>query len=231
MFQLPDFSSPDFIPRFIGYLLGFVIGTTFHEFMHAYSALRLGDDTAKRMGRITLNPAAHFDPVGFILMVMLAMGIGFLAWGRPVQVNPYALRFGRRGMSIVAVAGPITNLVFATALTPLYKLTEVWLNSGSPQLLVDIHKVILYMIYVNILLFCFNLIPIPPLDGFNILSGVLPNAWVSILEPIRTYSLPILLAAVFFVPYIGNALNFDLNPVGIAIGPVATLLSNLFLGG
>ena len=115
MFQFPDFGNPDFVLRFIGLMLGFVIGTTFHEFMHAYSALRLGDDTAQRMGRITLNPAAHFDPLGFFMMVLLAMGIGFLAWGRPVMVNPYALRFGRRGMSIVAAAGPITNLVFAAA--------------------------------------------------------------------------------------------------------------------
>lgn len=229
MFTMPDFNNPDFVLRFIGFLLGFVIGTTFHEFMHAYSALRLGDTTAQRMGRVTLNPAAHFDPLGFFLMVLLAMGIGFLAWGRPVQVNPYALRFGRRGMSIVAVAGPIANLVFATALAPLYKFTEQWSNSSNPSTLGDIHTVLGYMILVNILLFCFNLIPIPPLDGFNILSGILPNVWTSILEPIRAYSLPILLAAVFFVPYLGsNLLGIDLNLVSVAIRPVADLLSGLF---
>jgi len=114
MFNSFEFDAPlsfEFdAPRFFGFLLGFVIGTTFHEFMHAYSALRLGDTTAQREGRVTLNPASHFDPLGFGLGVLLALGIGFIAWGRPVPVNPYALRFGRRGISIVAVAGPISNL-------------------------------------------------------------------------------------------------------------------------
>src|SRR5947208_8739858 len=167
MFTLPDFSNPDFVPRFIGFLLGFIIGTTFHEFMHAYSALRLGDTTAQRQGRVTLNPAAHFDPLGFGMGVLLALGLPGLAWGRPVPVNPYALRFGRRGMSIVAVAGPISNLVFAAALTPLYRF-------GGTALSADVHDVLLNMIFINLALFSFNLIPIQPLDGFNILRGILP---------------------------------------------------------
>ena len=210
-------------PTFLGLMLGFVIGTTFHEFMHAYSALRLGDTTAQRQGRITLNPAAHFDPFGFGMGVLLALGIGGIAWGRPVPVNPYALRFGRRGMSIVAVAGPLTNLAFAIVLTPIYKLTE---SALSP----DINIVLGNMILINLLLFAFNLIPIPPLDGFNILSGILPNPWTAILEPIYRYSIPILLGFVFFVPYIGRQLGFDLNPLGAAIGPVTAILQKLFLG-
>src|SRR5881394_2545734 len=108
MFQLPDFNDPQFITRFVGFMLGFVIGTTFHEFMHAYSALLLGDTTAQQQGRVTLNPAAHFDPLGFFMGVLLALGVPALAWGRPVPVNPYALRYGRRGMAIVAIAGPLT---------------------------------------------------------------------------------------------------------------------------
>src|SRR5438876_3271949 len=170
------------ILRFVGLMLGFVIGTTFHEFMPAYSALRLGDTTAQRQGRVTLNPAAHFDPLGFIMGVLLMLGVGFIAWGRPVPVNPYALRFGRRGMSIVAVAGPISNLVFAAVLTPLYKF-------GEGALSTDVRSVIWYMIYINLLLFPVILIPIPPLDGFNILSGILPNPWVAIMEPIYRYSI------------------------------------------
>src|SRR5437764_14830519 len=209
--------------RFVGFLLGFVIGTTFHEFMHAYSALRLGDTTAQREGRITLNPAAHFDPFGFFMGILLALGVAAIAWGKPVPVNPYALRFGRRGMSIVAVAGPITNLVFAIALTPLYKFGE---GALSP----DARTVLAYMIYINLALFAFNLIPIPPLDGFNILSGLLPNPWIAILQPIYRYSIPILLGFVFFVPIIGQQLNFQLNPLGQAIGPVIDLLQVLLLG-
>lgn len=201
--------------RFFGFMLGFVLGTTFHEFMHAYSAYLLGDDTAQRQGRITLNPAAHFDPFGFFMGILLALGVGLIAWGRPVPVNPYALKGGRRGMAIVAVAGPISNLVFAAVLTPLYHFTQGVFST-------QVSGVIEQMIYINVLLFCFNLIPIPPLDGFNILVGILPNYWNIILEPIRRYALPILIGAVFLVPYVGRLLlRIDLNPVSEIIGPVA----------
>ena len=105
----PISADPDFVLRFVGILLGFIVGTTFHEFSHAYTAVMLGDDLPRRQGRITLNPVAHFDPLGFFMMVLLALGIGFLAWGRPVQVNPYNLRFGRRGMALVAMAGPVVQ--------------------------------------------------------------------------------------------------------------------------
>ncbi|HUP27545.1 MAG TPA: site-2 protease family protein [Chloroflexia bacterium] len=208
---------------FVGLLLGFVIGTTIHEFMHAYSAFVLGDDTAQRQGRITLNPAAHFDPLGFFMGVLLALGVGFLAWGRPVPVNPGALRFGRRGMAIVAVAGPLSNLLLAGVLTPLWRFTGGVLPA-------EIRDTILSMIFINLLLFSFNLIPIPPLDGFNILVGILPNYWSMVLSPIYRYSLPILLGLVFFVPLMGRNLGLDLNPLGAAISPVRDVLYRLFLG-
>jgi Zn-dependent protease len=206
---------------FFGFLLGFVIGTTLHEFMHAYSAYLLGDDTAQRQGRITLNPAAHFDPLGFFMGVLLALGVGFLAWGRPVPVNPYALRYGKRGMAIVAVAGPLSNLALASALFPLYHFAR----GALPQ---EINDVIGYMMAINLFLFAFNLIPIPPLDGFNILVGILPNYWSLVLEPIRKYSLVILLSAVFLVPMLGRQLGVGLNPVGAALSPVTEGLIRVF---
>ena len=148
---------------FFGFMLGFVVGTTFHEFMHAYSALLLGDTTAQRQGRVTLNPAAHFDPFGFIMGVLLALGLFGLAWGKPVPVNPGALRFGRRGMAIVAVAGPLSNLVFSGVLVAILKL--------GGALPIDAQQIIVNMILINLLLFSFNLIPIPPLDGFQYPGG------------------------------------------------------------
>lgn len=208
---------------FMGFMLGFVIGTTFHEFMHAFSALLLGDTTAQRQGRVTLNPVAHFDPFGFFMGILLALGVGFLAWGRPVPVNPYALRFGRRGMAIVSMAGPTSNLALAAVLVLVLRL-------GSSALPPDVQAVIGYMIDINLLLFAFNLIPIPPLDGFNTLIGILPNYWTIVLEPIRRYSLPILIGLVFFVPYIGSLLGFSLNPVGAALTPVISLLRQIFFG-
>lgn len=209
--------------RFFGIMFGLIIGTTIHEFMHAYSAFRLGDDTAARQGRITLNPAAHFDPVGFFMGILLALGLFGLAWGRPVPVNPNALRFGRRGMSIVAIAGPLSNLALAGVLAPVWRFTGGLLPA-------DIREVIFYMIVINLLLFAFNLIPIPPLDGFNILVGILPNYWSMVLSPIYRYSLPILLGFVFFVPYLGGMIGIDLNPLSAAIGPVRDVLFRLFLG-
>lgn len=207
---------------FFGFLLGFVIGTTFHEFMHAYSAYLLGDDTAQREGRITLNPAAHFDPLGFFMGVLMALGVGFLAWGRPVPVNPYALRFGKRGMAIVAVAGPLSNLAFASVLFPLYNFT-------GGALPVEIREMIGWMMYINLLLFSFNLIPIPPLDGFNILVGILPNYWSLVLEPIRRYSIVILLGMVFLVPMLARQLGlYNFSPIWGAMGPVAEGLMRIY---
>jgi Zn-dependent protease len=208
---------------FLGFMLGFVIGTTFHEFMHAYSALLLGDTTAQRQGRVTLNPVAHFDPVGFFMGVLLALGLPALAWGRPVPVNPYALRFGRRGMAIVAVAGPLSNLAFAAVLVPLMIISR---NIFPP----DVSRVIGNMISINLLLFAFNLVPIPPLDGFNILVGILPNYWTLILEPIRRYSLPILFAFIFIIPYAGRIIGIPLDLLSEALGPVITTLNNVFFG-
>lgn len=208
--------------RFLGFALAFILGTTIHEFMHAYSAHLLGDDTAKQQGRVTLNPVAHFDPFGFIMGLLLALGLFGIAWGRPVPVNPSNLKWGRRGMAIVAVAGPLSNLAFALVLLPIFKF-------GTGVLPEQVTNVIFYMILLNFLLFCFNLIPIPPLDGFNILVGVLPNYWTIVLEPIRRYSLPILLGLVFVLPYAGqNVFRIDLNPVQHALTPVIRLLGWIF---
>ncbi len=126
-------------------------------------------------------------------------------------------------MAIVAVAGPPANLALALVILPIYKFT---LGSVAP----DVSIVLERMMEINLLLFSFNLIPIPPLDGFNILVGILPNPWTLILEPLRRYSIGILLGVVFLVPYLGRSLGIDLNPIGEIIGPVSTFLTRLLLG-
>jgi Zn-dependent protease len=220
--SLPNINDPVFMLRFIGILLGFVVGTTFHEFSHAYSATMLGDDLPGRQGRLTLNPVAHFDPLGFFMMVLLAAGIGFLAWGKPVQVNPYNLRYGRRGMALVAIAGPLSNIVTATVLS-----LPLRFNVNMPS---QLHEILLYMVYVNVLLFAFNLIPLPPLDGYAVLNGLVSNYWNVLLEPIRRYSIPILLALVFLPTFLGNV-GLDLNLIGRMIGGPFTLIFSLILPG
>lgn len=174
-------------------LVALIIAISIHEFAHAISADALGDQTARRQGRITLNPAAHFDPVGFLMLAFLAaFGFGF-AWGRPVPVNPYALRGGRRGMALVAFAGPLSNLVQAAIGVALLRVMG---NTGMQA--PGVFSFIYMYVSFNILLAAFNMLPVPPLDGYNVLMGLVSNFWVQRLEPLRTYGAPLLLMLVFF---------------------------------
>lgn len=171
-------------------LVAFIIGTTIHEFSHAWSALMLGDDTAQRQGRITLNPLMHFDPIGFLGMVLIAIGGFGIGWGRPVPINPGRLWGHQRGMAITALAGPLSNVVLAT-------LCVIPLRFGQADLPPTAHTFLTSMIWVNLLLASFNLIPIPPLDGHKILTGILPNFWYPILAPLERYGVLILIGLVF----------------------------------
>ena len=136
---------------------------TIHEFAHALMAYRLGDSTAKDLGRLTLNPLKHLDVLGTLMVFMVGFG-----WAKPVPVNPYNLSGGRRGMALVAVVGPLSNLALA-AVTAF-----IWRTSGfaGGDLVAN---TLLVFIYLNIALLFFNLIPLPPLDGFRVLLGVLPE--------------------------------------------------------
>jgi Zn-dependent protease len=172
-------------------LVSFIISVSIHEFSHAYSAWKLGDSTAKDLGRLTLNPVAHFDPFGFFGFVMISLGYSFIGWGRPVPVNMNYFHGGidqkRRKMALVALAGPISNIVQATAVAiPLR-----WGNTGGLEYYLQIY------FYVNALQAAFNMIPIPPLDGSKVLMGILPNFWYPILAPLQQYGFMILFAIFF----------------------------------
>lgn len=173
-------------------LVALVIAIAIHEFAHAITADSLGDRTARHQGRITLNPLAHFDPLGFFMLVLLAAGAFGFAWGRPVPVNPYALRGGRRGMALVAFAGPLSNLMQAAVAVAVLRLVA-GTGIGDQSLLVALNLYIRY----NILLAAFNMLPVPPLDGYNVLMGLVSNFWVQRLEPLRQMGVGILLLLVF----------------------------------
>lgn len=190
--------------QIIAVLASFVIATSIHEFMHAYTALRLGDSTAREMGRITLNPAAHFEPFGFFGMVMISLGYAFIGWGRPVLVNPNRLRGVRgagidgrkRAMGIVAIAGPVSNIVQAAVAAAVIRIAD---HTGT-----DLGQAGYYIgwyLWVNVLLASFNMIPVPPLDGHKILTAILPTFWYPVLAPMERYGALILFGLFFLASW------------------------------
>ncbi len=161
--------SPDFILNFLRILIVIFISIDIHEFSHALTATWLGDDLPRYQGRLTLNPLAHLDPMGTLMIVMSSLsGFGF-GWGRPVQVNPVRLRYGPAvGMGIVAIAGPISNLVLATLAAIGYHVVSLaGLMSNNA------FQFFLTFMLVNVGLALFNLIPIFPLDGFRVALALL----------------------------------------------------------
>lgn len=170
-------------------IIGFIIGVTIHEFAHAWSAYRLGDPTAARLGRITLNPLAHFDPFGFLGLMLIALGWPAFGWGKPVPVIPNLLHGHRKGMAITAAAGPLSNIIIATCLA-------IPLRFGGTNLDGFAYTLVTQMIFVNLLMAAFNMIPIPPLDGLKILTGFLPAFWYQYIVPMERYGFAILLVVI-----------------------------------
>ncbi|HEY3296149.1 MAG TPA: site-2 protease family protein [bacterium] len=151
---------------------GFVFGLTLHEFSHAFVASRLGDPTAQRMGRLTLNPLAHLDLLGSVMLV--AAGFG---WAKPVPVDVNYLRSPRRDMALIAVAGPVSNIVLATACALLLRLLFMTGLFGDSTVASVALNVMIQAIQINVILAVFNIIPVPPLDGSRIVAGIVPEAW------------------------------------------------------
>jgi len=151
-----------------------LVGFPVHEFSHALVAYRLGDGTAKMFGRLTLNPIVHLDPVGSLILVASALlGSGFIiGWAKPTPVNPSMLRGGRRAEAWVAAAGPVSNLVMAIA-AALALRASLALDLVNSDPAAFVANVLYYFVFINLALFIFNLIPIPPLDGSKVMFALM----------------------------------------------------------
>ena len=186
----------NFAQIFISFIV-LLFSLTFHEMAHAFTADRLGDPTARLLGRVSLNPVVHADPIGTVVFPLLAMvtGAPLIGWAKPVPVNVRQLRHHRRDYVLVAAAGPAANLALAvTASLLLASLRVSPQTIGEPNVSVPIAAILGQAIGLNVLLAVFNMIPIPPLDGGNVLAGLLPLGFARQFNLIRPYGFLVLYA-------------------------------------
>jgi Zn-dependent protease len=174
-----------------------LLALTFHEFAHGYVAYQLGDPTAKNLGRLTLNPLKHLDPIGTIAFFFIKFG-----WAKPVPVNPQYFKDPKRDMLWVALAGPATNFVLAIVSAALAK--GLWLfasqlpySTMAEAILVPLNGMLIASVWINLVLCIFNFLPIPPLDGSRILMGLLPNRLAASYMKFERYGFVLVLVLAF----------------------------------
>lgn len=200
--------------------LPIIFAITLHEAAHGFVASWLGDDTAQRMGRVTLNPIKHIDPVGTIILPLILLlgsrGMFMFGYAKPVPVRFDRLNHPRRDMVWVALAGPVTNIILAIISALLLYATPYvpeFMNRWTVYSL-------LYSIDFNIIIALFNMIPLPPLDGGRVAVGILPDALAIPLARSERYGMLILITLLFVLPIIGQAMHMDLNVVAYLLqGP------------
>lgn len=186
----------NFAQLFIGFSV-LLFSLTVHEMAHAWTADSLGDPTARLGGRVTLNPLAHADPIGTFLFPLVAMvgGVPLIGWAKPVPVNVRRLRNQRRDFVLVAAAGPVSNLAIAFVAALLLTVVPVSpVVLGEASVSAPLVAFLGLAVRLNVLLAVFNLLPIPPLDGGNVLSGLLPRAVARQFDRIRPYGFLLLYA-------------------------------------
>lgn len=208
------------------WIIAFIVAITVHEAAHAATANKLGDPTPKLMGRLTLNPIAHYDPVGttllLALVVLRAFGVPVIpfGWAKPVQFDPYNLKNPRRDAALISIAGPMANIATATVLALILRFIT---NPFTPFSLAS--ALIEPIITLNVILAIFNLIPIHPLDGGKILVGLLPREQAIEADTfMKRYGMIMLFFLIF--PTFGGT-----SPIFIIISPILRLIFNLLIPG
>ena len=197
-----------------------LLALTFHEFAHAYVANRLGDDTAKQNGRLSLNPLRHLDPLGTIMIFLVHFG-----WAKPVPVNPYRLKNPKKDMLWISAAGPAANMILALASGILLRLIVATAGEADRHSFMGLLTYVVFMsLQINLALAIFNILPIAPLDGSKILSGLLPAGFEKMLYFMERYGPFILLGLIIFGSVTG------VSVFGGIIWPFVNFFSRIFAG-
>lgn len=208
----------------VSVLVALLVGITVHEFSHAAAATMRGDLTAQRLGRLTLNPKAHLSPAGSIMLLIVGFG-----WGKPVPVDLFRLRGGRRALAFVSAAGPASNVALALLVAGLFQLGVLSLDEISRSELESLNLRAWasiagsYLVQLNLILAVFNLLPVPPLDGGGILAGIAPQRALPAVYQFQKIG-PVLLVFILVTTYVT-----DLNILGTIFRPVIKL-TDLLIG-
>jgi len=192
------------------WLLPVLIAVTFHEAAHGFVARFLGDETASRLGRVSLNPLRHIDPFGTIVLpglLLLARSPFLFGYAKPVPVNFRALRHPRNGMVLVAAAGPVMNIVLAIVAALSFHLVVYLPVIAGQWVALNLKNALI----INIVLAVFNLFPLPPLDGGRIVVGLLPNIFANSIARLEPYGMMILIGLLIVLPLLGSQLGVDLG--------------------
>ena len=205
--------NADLILTKILMLPGIIIGLSFHEFAHAWVSDKLGDPTPRRQGRVTINPLAHIDWIGFLALLLVGFG-----WGKPVQIDPGYYKNRRRDEFLVSIAGVTMNLILAVIFSiPARAMVKAFSGAMASDLVYNIYLMIFYIISINIVLMIFNLIPCPPLDGWGIMTQIFRLDRYSWWYKVYQYGTGILLALIVF------------NVTDLIITPLVSLILGVLL--